>query len=425
MKYIVLDSNVLFIDYDKNYHIKKLFFSKAIGDLLKMRKEGRYGSNVSILVPEVVLRELVRQRIEDFNRFMNSYAKIYKCIDDCGISKVDIERDNYPEDVIGQINEWMKLNDIKTIPICNKTYFDSIIEDAIEKRPPFEGKDKKSDKGFKDALIFYSLIDFAKKNPGEYILWTQDSLYMGNNTRDNISFFLQETGCEFHVINRLEGLIERERKIQLAHIESLEYMYSNKEYYCGKTPASYIGKITHIQPVILGNYEIVNVINEAIEKAFDEDKYLWEKYILETDADDMEGFFGELEGIVSYNSNGLLGIRLIGRHCFGGVANPEQKGVVYDLNKGCLLNLEDLLMKSSKEIIAAILQKQKEDKEKFPNKYWTDFEPKYNSIDEVNYYIDANGIHIFYETYEASCGADGNVEFILGGIEEFVGTNNK
>ena len=82
------------------------------------------------------------------------------------------------------------------------------MNDAIEKKPPFEGKEKQSDKGFKDVLIFYSMISYAKKNKGKYYFWSKDNMFKGNTARDNFVYFKKETDCtlvvmmEMYMLNR-------------------------------------------------------------------------------------------------------------------------------------------------------------------------------------------------------------------------------
>ena len=61
----------------------------------------------------------------------------------------------------------------KVIEIQNasNSRFRSIIDRAFSKRPPFEGKDKKSDKGFKDALLWESILEFALNQPKSKIIY--------------------------------------------------------------------------------------------------------------------------------------------------------------------------------------------------------------------------------------------------------------
>ena len=58
---------------------------------------------------------------------------------------------------------------VEIMPISCK--LDSIIERAINKRQPFEGKEKQSDKGFKDAVIWESLLQYKRNNPGNKLVY--------------------------------------------------------------------------------------------------------------------------------------------------------------------------------------------------------------------------------------------------------------
>ena len=76
---------------------------------------------------------------------------------------------NYSEYIKTKIEEYKKeisegLNEVIEIPIASNDRFESIVKRAFSKLPPFEGKDKKSDKGFKDALpVSYTHLDVYKR----------------------------------------------------------------------------------------------------------------------------------------------------------------------------------------------------------------------------------------------------------------------
>lgn len=92
-----------------------------------------------------------------------------------------ITLDDYRKDADKQFLDWLATNDIRIIPVGEEVYFTQIVNDAIEKKSPFEGKEKQSDKGFKDVLIFYSMMSYAKKNKGR-IPGKHDGIYYGNST---------------------------------------------------------------------------------------------------------------------------------------------------------------------------------------------------------------------------------------------------
>lgn len=83
---------------------------------------------------------------------------------------------NYPEYIKNKIAEYKReisggLNEVIEVPIASNNRFESIVNRAFSKLPPFEGKDKKSDKGFKDALLWESVLEFALKHRNSKIIY--------------------------------------------------------------------------------------------------------------------------------------------------------------------------------------------------------------------------------------------------------------
>ena len=70
------------------------------------------------------------------------------------------------------------MSEVIEIQNASNSRFRSIIDRAFGKRPPFEGKDKKSDKGFKDALLWESILEFALNQPkSEIIYYSKDNAF--------------------------------------------------------------------------------------------------------------------------------------------------------------------------------------------------------------------------------------------------------
>jgi len=420
MIYIVLDSNILYIDCKNNFLMDVLSFSDQVKNLLKMKSQGDLGDQVKILVPEVVIRELSKQRMEAYENVVTEVRKIRRSIS--GYGKVDfiINDEEYRKDVCKQFSEWLDRNDIDIIPTCDESYFNKIIDDALEKRPPFEGKEKKSDKGFKNVLIFYSIISYAKEHSGNYYIFTNDTIFNGNGSRNNFDYFKKETGCILEIVKKLEDIIIREKEEPKEFIEKIEYKNVEREYVLKKTHSHTFATVFHYRPVILGQNKIVNIINEDIDSIFLSDKNYWLDLYDSKDTDLYEDCEGNLRGIVTINEKGLLCIRFMGDIWLGGVVNPNQIGRVYDLNTGCILGLPQLLKMSDRDIISLVIEKQKEDYNRNENKYWDDFEPKYESVDDIKFYVNSKGVHVFFDVYEAGCGDAGNIDFLLMDIGQLL-----
>ena len=424
MIYIILDSNMLHIDYKNNFIMNKLFFSESVNDLIKRKKQGRFDEAVRILVPEVVLREIKRQRIEAYEKFVLDVEKVQRSIAGYGKVELRTNKEEYRRTIDLQFSNWLEVNEVQILPICEETYFYQIVNDAIEKLPPFEGKEKQSDKGFKDVLIFYSIISYAKVNAGNYFFWTNDNMFTRNEARDNFTFFETETGCRLKVIKRIDEMLtmkEKTSKEKLSkEIDRVEYRYKEKEYVWKNNIASIFATVTHSYPIIVSPKEIADIVNEDINNIILDDRKYWEDLYKSSEDGLFEDCEGNLKVIVTYNENSLLCIRFMGDLYLGGVVNPTQIGRAYNLSTGDVLGLTQLLGKTENEIIKLAIQKFEEDKQSEPDKYWDDFEPKFKREDDINFYVNKDGIFVFFEVYDAGCGAEGNIEFKLADMDEIL-----
>ena len=62
------------------------------------------------------------------------------------------------------------------LPIPSDDRFKGIVKRAFDKAPPFGGKEKNSDKGFKDALIWESILEFVLLHrQADIIFYTKDN----------------------------------------------------------------------------------------------------------------------------------------------------------------------------------------------------------------------------------------------------------
>lgn len=92
-------------------------------------------------------------------------------------------------------DQYLTEEKIETLPVCKDSQFTNILETSIKKLPPFEGVKGKADKGFKDAVIWFSLIDYAKEHPTDYIFVTEDNIFQDyENKKWLYNFFEENTG---------------------------------------------------------------------------------------------------------------------------------------------------------------------------------------------------------------------------------------
>lgn len=119
----------------------------------------------------IVLDELSKQVTEEYNKDLQ-IIKRFKSINE---KTIEIEN-NFINNINLKIEEYIKgeKGNIIEIPITTESY-KKIIDRAINKKKPFCGDKGNSDKGFKDAIQWESIIKHAEKSKSkEYVLITEN-----------------------------------------------------------------------------------------------------------------------------------------------------------------------------------------------------------------------------------------------------------
>lgn len=212
--YLIFDTNVLFQTYEKKANFTTFSFNATYGNVIDMINQLDIYSQVVLAIPSVVWCEMEKQIIEKHDELLSSYKTTiskrlfpeYSVFENVAI--------NYPEYIKAKIAEYKSdlscgLNKVIELPIASNSRFDSIVNRAFSKLPPFEGKDKKSDKGFKDALLWESVLEFAlKKTNSKIIYYSQDNAFgefllneFAENTADSSLFICKN---EIEVKKQLE-----------------------------------------------------------------------------------------------------------------------------------------------------------------------------------------------------------------------------
>lgn len=180
---LVFDTNVLYVKYENIPNFSDFSFSGTFNSFLDEIEELDIYDTVSVSIPDIVWLESKQQNIEAYNKkieeVQNAHRKtclpFHKLIIDETKNYedyLDLQIENYKE---GLRQRQVKVESLK---LPSRDRYGSIIKRALEKRPPFEGKDKKSDKGFKDTLLWESIIEYKKQNrTAKIILYTNDAIF--------------------------------------------------------------------------------------------------------------------------------------------------------------------------------------------------------------------------------------------------------
>lgn len=173
---LIFDTNALFQAYEKKADFTTFSFNATFEHVVGMIEKLDIYEYVTIAIPSVVWSEMEKQIIEKHDELLVIYKSTISKKQFPEYSIQENPTINYPEYIKIKIEEYKKEisgrgNSVIEIPIASNNRFESIVNRAFSKLPPFEGKDKKSDKGFKDALLWESVLEFALKHRNSKIIY--------------------------------------------------------------------------------------------------------------------------------------------------------------------------------------------------------------------------------------------------------------
>ncbi|MCH3959813.1 MAG: PIN domain-containing protein [Selenomonas sp.] len=176
---IVLDTNALHLSYGKNADFTRFRCSNEFEGLFDKIEELDIYLHVKVGVSEITWRELLQQEIESYNEKIEKVRHYifpgFKMVGD-GIS----DYENYINNEIQKYKNKLYSRQVELVELSipSADRFPGIVDRALGKRAPFEGKDKKSDKGFKDALIWESVLEYKDHHQNDFIiLYSRDNRF--------------------------------------------------------------------------------------------------------------------------------------------------------------------------------------------------------------------------------------------------------
>lgn len=177
---VFVDTNIL---HSKNEQLDKALFVVKLKEIIEEIEINDIYTEIKILLPRMVINELYQQQLEMFDDLNKKLANV-------SMPNMQYDRAfNYGEylettfkNAIMELQQGIVVVEVVDFPNPNK--FNNIISRAIKKEPPFEGKEKHSDKGFKDVLIWESIKEYKEKHINDIIVfYCNDNLLASNALR--------------------------------------------------------------------------------------------------------------------------------------------------------------------------------------------------------------------------------------------------
>lgn len=423
MIYIVTDTNYLNCSFKSGVDFSCFRFNKNFSDLLDLKEDPDCIDVCRVCLPEMVYQELVQHKNEAYKERLKKLEELSVQMGKFMSYKVEVPLDEYMILNKKMADQYIEERHILKIPFC-RDHFDNMIQDAIHKLPPFEGVKGKSDKGFKDVVIWYSTIEYAQEHPGDYLFISNDNIFIDNKKMLS-DMFEKETGCRIRFCKNVLEVQQKVLKPKDSSLESVRITSSIKEWEFW-TDQNVDLHVSWDYPYIEDNgIKSLQYINNDICDIYETVLKEWKNWHCENtkNPEDIcleEGYSDELKYEILLNQDGLLCIRFSQYVYLGGPhGTPVWHIRLYNLNTGQKLKLRDVVSGTDEEIYELIEKRFKEEKEQHCNYdhrpfYFPDFTLEYyQNIEDFKFFVSPEGVHIYFDVYEAGPYSEGFINFII------------
>lgn len=165
---IFLDTNILF---SRSKDFTSVGFLQNLEEIVGAIEVNDLYNDVQIIIPRIVIDELKMQQQESYD----------ECVAKTQGIKFTEQEISYPENYTEILNNLYDKTIKETVrsdapvkviiedyPPAEALY--SIIQRAVNKQAPFEGKSKESDKGFKDAVIWEGILSYKERHYNDTVI---------------------------------------------------------------------------------------------------------------------------------------------------------------------------------------------------------------------------------------------------------------
>lgn len=169
---VIIDTNIIF-HQDKKHVVDP--------DFEELWEEQASLYDLSLYIPEVVEGEIIFQQtgsaLKFFERANNQFDSLRGVTDQAYPHRVTKSR--VIDDVKARFDKWKRNKKAQVIKTpFDKICWESIVEGAVLRKPPFSNDTAKgeSEKGFRDAVILETVVDFTSESDQQVVFLCNDSL---------------------------------------------------------------------------------------------------------------------------------------------------------------------------------------------------------------------------------------------------------
>jgi len=199
---IIIDTNFIFSEFRGN--LKKDILSPSIFELKDFVDNYELTKKIKIHLPQIVLEERIAQIMVKINETQKVIDERFRILTGFGIStNQSYKKKNYEKILNKELTDLIKENKFSVIKMPKIT-IDKVKKRALKNFPPFK---KEGDRGFKDTIIWLSIIQYAKKYQDEaFIFITKNTTDFQSNEEFLNSEFKKECKNKLKFVSDLAEL---------------------------------------------------------------------------------------------------------------------------------------------------------------------------------------------------------------------------
>jgi len=244
----------------------KFDFSFEFKQLNNFIHENGLTDYIHVAVPDIVIHELLQQKIEQYNDdcadFLAIKARLSE-LPDADFSQVKLPSNEFScqDHLRPQLEEFISNSGIKLIELPDEKLddiFRKILERAIQKEAPFKRSNKSSDIGFKDVVIWETILHYsAIQNYDKVFFLTKDSIF-DNKCKNEFRTKLEKDISFQTAVPLVIGDLEEIYTDEIEHNKYVKFAYS--DYFKGHIN----NKLKSIETIDFNNEEWVKSSVEGI-----------------------------------------------------------------------------------------------------------------------------------------------------------------
>lgn len=427
MIYISLDTN--FLNVSKYKNLEKFELNSNFYEMYDLSKNKACIDKCEVLLPELVYRELLQHEMEAYRKVYDTVRQYAMQLKDLFSFNFRYTPEEYEIELRRRADQYLTEEKIETLPVCKDSQFTNILETSIKKLPPFEGVKGKADKGFKDAVIWFSLIDYAKEHPADYIFVTEDNIFQDyENKKWLYNFFEENTGQKITFYKCTEevrqNIIEFSEKSGLREVEIAVQEKEWEIYDNDRVMINTVWTLPVVKAVDLDKEpRALKYINSCIRNYYEDvkDEWIdWKQELGKMIDGEKEPYSDGIGFEILLNQASILCIRFSRYRYTGGWHGlPIWNIMTFDLSTGRQLELKDVMNLPEDRILELAARRLKEEQAICKNTnrspyIMEDFTLEYyHNSRELKWFVDPEGVHIYFDVYEAASYSEGFIDILL------------